>query len=276
MASGSRVELKEDRVFGTGGGRELKCDVFSPPEAAVAAPGVLLVHGGAWIVGDKTQLRGYGFLLGREGFVCVACEYRLAGESCWPAQIHDIKAAIRWMRANAAELGIDPDRIAVCGASSGAHLALIAAGTPDLADLEGAGGNAGVSSRVNAAVSFYAPTTLRAGDAMLQDSVEKLLGSAADSSVFAQASPSSYVSNEFPPTMLLHSHQDELIPTEQSISFSEALHALNVPVELHIFDNVPHMFDSDRRLGRQAALMMQSFLERYLPDPNTLDSDTKE
>jgi acetyl esterase/lipase len=266
VSPSGRVEIREDVVFGTGGGRDLKCDVYIPPGASTLAPAILLVHGGAWVVGDKSQLRGYGFLLGREGIVCVAGEYRLAGESSWPAQIHDVKAAIRWMRANAEALGIDPNRIAICGASSGAHLALIAAGTPNLAELEGDGGHAGVSSAIAAAISFYAPTTLEPGSEMLADSVAKLLGEEPDVSVFKQASPTTYIAADFPPTMLMHSNQDELIPAEQSIDFATALHAVNVPAELHVFDKVPHMFDGDKRLGRQAAVMVQSFIERYLPE----------
>ncbi|MGI9324707.1 MAG: alpha/beta hydrolase fold domain-containing protein [Pseudomonadales bacterium] len=266
MSSARKVILKEDVVFGTGGGSDLHCDVFIPPDTTAPARGLLLVHGGAWVVGDKSQLRGYGFLLGREGTVCVASEYRLAKNSQWPAQIHDVKAAIRWMRANADELGIDPERIAVCGASSGAHLALMAAGSGDRPELEGSGGNAAASSRVAAAVSFYGPTELEPGGEMLKDSVAQLLGTDPGPEVFKQASPVTYVTAGYPPTMLMHSNQDELVPREQSVAFAEALNRLGVPVELHLFDNVPHMFDGSKRLGRQAAYMVNSFLQRYLPD----------
>ena len=227
------------------------------------------MHGGAWIMGDKTQLRGYGFLLGREGSVCVASEYRLAKEAQWPAQLHDVKAAIRWMRANADELGIDPDRIAVCGASSGAHLALMAAGTPDDPAFEGEGGNPGVSSRVAAAISFYGPTRLEPGAEMLRDSLVQLLGEDAGVDEYRGASPINYVSPSYPPTMLMQSNLDEIVPREQSLQFCEALVEQGVPVEMHLFDGVPHMFDGDRRLGRQAAAMVNSFLDRHLTDPGT-------
>ena len=153
MADDGRVTIEEGVVFGTGGGRELKADVFVPPGDVKNAPAVLLVHGGAWREGDRTQLRGYGILLGRRGYVCVASEYRLVGESAWPAQIHDVKAALRWMRANATQLGIDPAKIAIEGNSAGAHLALLAAGTPDRPEFEGEGGHAGVSTAVAAAAS---------------------------------------------------------------------------------------------------------------------------
>ncbi len=269
MSTAGRVELSEDVVFGSANGRELKCDVFMPPTGGTGRRAVLLVHGGAWVVGDKTQLRGYGFLLGREGIVCVACEYRLAKEARWPGQLHDVKAAIRWMRANADEMGIDPERIVVCGASSGGHLALMAAATSDRADLEGEGGHPGQRSDVAAVVSFYGPTRLEPGAAMLRDSVEQLLGPDAAPEIYRQASPIEYAGPAFPPAMLLHSNQDDLVPREQSLGMAEALHHHGVPVELYLFDNAPHMFDGDKRLGRQSAAMVQSFLERYLPDDET-------
>src|SRR5690349_13815649 len=113
-----RVTVENDIVFGTGGGRQLRCDVYTPPGAPKDAPGVLLVHGGGWSGGDRSQLKGYGILLGRLGYLCVASEYRLSGESKWPAQIHDVKAALRWMKANATKLGCDPSRIAIEGNSA--------------------------------------------------------------------------------------------------------------------------------------------------------------
>jgi acetyl esterase/lipase len=121
---------------------------------------VLLVHGGAWINGDRNQLHGYGILLGRIGYVCVATEYRLAAEAKWPAQIHDVKAALRWMRANADTLGIDPAKIAVSGNSAGGHLSLMLAATQNIPEFEGKSGTPGVPTDVAACIAFYAPTLL--------------------------------------------------------------------------------------------------------------------
>ena len=138
-----QVQVSEDVVFGTGGGRDLKCDVFLPPDDRTDRMGILLIHGGGWVQGDKSQLKGYGIQLARYGYVCVCSEYRLSGESPWPAQIHDCKAALRWMRANAVELGLDANRIAVSGNSAGAHLSLMVGATPNEPEFEGDGGNAG-------------------------------------------------------------------------------------------------------------------------------------
>ncbi len=160
IAEQQRVEVEPGVVFGTGGGRELKCDIYHPPAAVKNGLGVLLVHGGGWVQGDRSELRGYGILLGRKGYTCVASEYRLVTESPWPACLHDVKTAIRWMRANAERLGIDPAKIVIEGNSAGAHLVLMAAGTPGVPEFEGEGGNAGVSTSVAAVIAFYPPTGL--------------------------------------------------------------------------------------------------------------------
>src|SRR2546426_2741184 len=165
MSDKGRVTV-ETVVFGTGGGRDLRADVYRPPEVGEGgdAPAVLLVHGGGWRTGDRSQLRGYGILLGREGYLCVASEYRLVPESPWPAPIHDVKAAVRWMRANAKDLGIDPRRIAIEGNSAGAHLALLTAGTSGVEEFEGDGGNPDISTEVAAAIGIYTPTLLWHGE----------------------------------------------------------------------------------------------------------------
>ena len=81
-----RVTIEYDVVFGQGGGRDLKCNVYTPPQEGASRPAVLLIHGGGWASGDRSQLHGYGILLGRIGYVCVATEYRLSGEAKWPAR----------------------------------------------------------------------------------------------------------------------------------------------------------------------------------------------
>ena len=128
MSEQARVTVEEDSVVGDAGGRELRADIYRPPEPLETRPAVLLIHGGGWWMGDRAQLRYYGFALGRRGYLCVACEYRLTGVAAWPAQIHDVKTTLRWMRANSEELAIDPSRIATWAHSAGGHLALFAAG----------------------------------------------------------------------------------------------------------------------------------------------------
>lgn len=261
IAAENRVEIRPDVVFGTGGGRELRCDVYEPPPAVKNGIGVLLIHGGGWRQGDRSQLRGYGVLLGRRGFTCVSTEYRLTGESLWPAQIEDVKAALRWMRANAGELGIDPERIVVSGNSAGGHLSLVLAGTSAVASLEGEGGNAGVSTKVAAAIAFYPPTGL---DRREWGGMPALFGEGAGQETMKDASPLSYATKEFPPTLLIQGNADEVVPASESQRMYDALHAAGVPVEMHMFANQPHGFDADPRLGRECAAIMISFMDRVL------------
>jgi acetyl esterase/lipase len=261
-----RVTVENDIVFGSGGGRDLRCDVYTPPGAPKDAPGVLLVHGGGWSSGDRTQLKGYGILLGRLGYVCVASEYRLSGESKWPAQIHDVKAALRWMKANRSQLGVDPDRIAVEGNSAGAHLSLVVAGTPNLPEFEGYGGNAGVDTSVAASIGIYAPTDF--GDGPLGGAVEMLMGTGASQEAIRGASPVTHVSPQFPPTLLIHGNKDEIVPVEASLNMYAKLAKAGVPTELHVYAGQPHAFDSHPLFGRQCALVMDLFLQRYITADN--------
>jgi len=262
-ADSGRVTIEDGVVFGTGGGRELRCDVFTPPGSPKNAPAVLLLHGGGWSGGDRSQLRGYGILLGRLGYVCVASEYRLSGEATWPAQIHDAKAALRWMRANSGRLGIDPQRIAVSGNSAGAHLSLMVAGTPNLPEFEGDGGNTGVDTSVAACVAIYAPVQL-AGAAALSQAVSSLMGPNPSAAALTGASPVSHASATFPPALLIHGNADDLVPANASVEMYQALQAAGAAAELHIYAGQPHAFDAAPAFGRQCAAIMDLFLQRYL------------
>lgn len=241
-----RVTIEEDIVFGEGGGRPLQCDVFLPPEHGVGRAAVLLVHGGGWRSGDRTQLRGYAILLALHGFVCVCCEYRLSGESTWPAQIDDVRTAFGWLHANADRYGVDRARVCVSGNSAGGHLALMLAATSD--------------QRVAVTVAIYPPTQVRVdpGD----ESVRALLGRDATRAMADAASPISYVDAAFPPTMLVHGNADEIVPVSASFAMYEALSNGGASVALHVFDGVPHAFDTDRDLGRQVADLIVLFLDR--------------
>lgn len=262
IAEQQRVEVEPGVVFGTGGGRDLKCDIYHPPAAVKNGLGVLLVHGGGWVQGDRSQLRGYGILLGRKGYTCVASEYRLVPESPWPACLHDVKAAIRWMRANAERLGIDPAKIVIEGNSAGAHLVLMAAGTVGRPEFEGEGGNAGVDTSVAAVIAFYPPTAL--GSRNWKTRIHPLFGQEASAAQLAAASPLTYVGAGHPPTLFFHGNSDELVPAAESTDMYEALIAAKVPAELHMYANQPHGFDSDPLLGRQCADIMALFIERMV------------
>lgn len=266
IAESQRVTIEEDVVFGTGGGRDLRCTVFTPPEALRNGAAVLLVHGGGWQSGDRSQLHGYGVLLGRKGYTCVASEYRLTPEAKWPAQIEDVKCAIRWMRANAERLGFDPAKIAIEGNSAGAHLALVAAGTPNAAAFEGEGGNAGVDTGVAACIAIYPPTDLRRVSP-LGRVVEDLFGPDAPDDMLEAASPIALARASFPPTQLIHGTADELVPLAESTGMAEALLQTGAVAEVHTYAGQLHAFDAAPAFGRQCAEIMTLFLDRYVAHP---------
>jgi acetyl esterase/lipase len=273
---GGRVSVEQGVVVGTGGGRELKADVYAPPAGTSNGAGVLLVHGGGWRSGDRSQLRGYGILLGRIGYTCVACEYRLAGAlpdasgATWPAQIHDVKAALRWMRANSGRLGIDPAKIAVSGNSAGGHLSLMLAGTQDVEEYEGEGGNAGAGTGVAACIAFYGPALLGRPGAALSDVVRTLLGGDPTDAQTAAASPITHVSASWPPTMLITGNRDELVPDESSFYMYRALVDAGAKAELHVYEGAPHAFDALPDFGRQCASIMALFLDRHVVRPRAV------
>jgi acetyl esterase/lipase len=263
-----RVTVEHDVVFGTGGGRDLKCNVYHPPQEGGKRPAVLLIHGGGWASGDRGQLHGYGILLGRLGYVCVATEYRLAGESKWPAQLHDVKACLRWMRANAEKLGIDSEKISVEGNSAGAHLAMMVAGTPKVSEFEGEGGNAGVPTHVAACLAIYGPTFLyRPKRSDVDPQLGFLFGRDAALDTAKKASPIEWASKDFPPTIIITGNKDELVPVQQNLAMYNRLIEVGASAELHVYGDAPHAFDATPEFGRQAAAIMALFLDRYVTNP---------
>src|SRR5918996_1881584 len=145
----ANVRSEEEVVVHHVGGRALTVDIFRPAQTSGPVQGLLFLPGGGWQTANRAPLRErYGIRLAERGYVCVTGEYRVMDEAPWPAQIQDVKATLRWMRANSENLGIDPAAIVVGGKSAGGHLALLAAGTRGFSEFEGNRGNNTVSSEV--------------------------------------------------------------------------------------------------------------------------------
>jgi len=261
-----RVSIKEGIVIGEGDGRSLEADVFLPPLEEKNRPAVLFIHGGGWIEGDRSQLRGYGILLARLGFVCMCNSYRLSNESIWPAQIQDVNCAIRYLRANATDLGLDPDRIGVSGNSAGGHLSLMAAATNYDQIFEGEGGSNEVSSKIKAVCAIYPPTTIRQLEMLnpLENAFLMLMGKEAKKEDYDKASPLNYVTEDYPPCMLIHGSTDSVVRLKDSTKFYEKLIEFNRPASLHIFSEEEHAFDGEPDYGRAIADLQALFFLKYL------------
>jgi acetyl esterase/lipase len=263
------IKINEDVVFGSGGGRDLVADVYTPEGIETPAPAVLMLYGGGWRRGDIKNLRQRALALAGRGFIVVASEYRLSGESRWPAHIHDAKAAIRWLHANAQDLGVDPTRIAAVGFSAGAHLALLAAGTPGRAEFAGEGGNAGASEELAAAAVFYAPVRFQMPGTKVSGGspIEALAGDDATEAEAIAAAPLEYVTPDFPPTLLLSGTFDKVVPVSASMRMYEALTAAGVTTDLRLYGGLPHGFD--RLPGHLEATLgdVALFLDRVMVRP---------
>lgn len=231
----------------------LYLDLFLPtPQQSPGRPAVLYLHGGGWRSGD----RSYGMypwhapILAANGFVVASASYRFTDVSPFPAQLHDVKAAVRWLRSSASSCGIDPDRIGAWGDSAGGHLASLLATTADRADLEGDCGSPGWSSRVQSVVARCAPTDFRTflpDDPGAASVLDSLFGGppATTAQLRELASPMLHVSQESAPALIVHGTLDETVPVGQARTMAEELRAHGVDVTLHEIEGVFHNLKSD-------------------------------
>ena len=233
-------------------GEPLKLDLYLP-EGSTAAPLIVWVHGGAWENGNKSAMPLAPVI--ERGCAVASLDFSPASKAPFPGQIHEIKAAIRFLRAEAQRLGYDASRIAIAGASSGAHLAAVVGTSNDHRELEGALGNhAGVSSDVHAILSYFAATNLTTilaqstpfGLNIREPALKRLLGAAPkDNEALAKlASPVFQVDRTDPPLLLFHGDQDPQMPINQSHELEGAYEALGLDVELVVVHGAPHGGDA--------------------------------
>lgn len=251
-----------DIQYGKADGKPLLLDMFIPHDSSdVARPCVIWLHGFGWFAGtrrDNLEVSMCTFFA-TEGFVAVSIEYRLSDEAAFPAQLDDVKAAIRWLRANAGAYHIDAEHIGICGASAGGTLAALAGLSDDRPDFEGRSGNSGHSSQVQAVAIASAPSDfLRQGGAMRNDvdgPVSWLFGGTVreKAALMRLASPVHRVHAGAPPFLIAHGTLDETVPYEQSRRLYDALIAAGVQTELHPITGVFHnwMTEADGLPGRE-------------------------
>lgn len=262
------AEERIDVIYADAGGRPLRLDVYEP-EGARRATAAILVHGGGWTQGSKTMLAEHARQLARDGFTVFVPEYRLTPEAPWPAQIHDVKRAIRWVRGQSPAFGFDPDKIVLQGHSAGAHLVLLAAGAPDDARLDPPEGSGGVDAAVAAVVAVYPPVLFHLDGAPRPSGglrAGALKGADVSQDAAALASPINHVGPAFPPTMLLHGDADRVVPVSASMRFAEAMRAAGRKVDAHIFAGLPHGFANHPELRPMLMAMISAFFRRTVDE----------
>jgi acetyl esterase/lipase len=243
-----------------GGYRPLQLDLWVP-ESAEPPPLVVWIHGGGWMMGDRRYLPEtlrpdavFDALL-EAGLAVASIDYRHALEAPFPAQLHDAKAAVRWLRAHAADVGISVDRIGVWGESAGGHLAALVGLTASRPDLEGEHGIVGPSSAVDVVVDWYGvsdmttmprmeppPHIVAKLEPVMRTPPEVHLLAGVDEATAADASPVTHVTMDAPPFLLVHGTTDWLVPYAQSEQLHATLTAAGAESRLVPVAGAEHIF----------------------------------
>lgn len=225
-------------VYGEVDGEELLLDVARPPDRTEPRPAVVLLHGGAWMLGtaDRTSLAEPALALAEDGYVTFNVDYRLTGdparEHLWPAQLDDAQRAVRWVRANADRYGVDPERVGAYGHSAGGHLASLLGvrEARDTSDPE----LSSFSSRVNAVVTIagHLDLSIPYPGEFDRQSLVALLGGTPEEvpEAYQDASPIRWVDTKSPPFLIIHGAADPMNPVAHARRMTEALHEANVEV----------------------------------------------
>jgi acetyl esterase/lipase len=258
-----------------------KLDIYLPDEGEGPFPVLIHIHGGGFEIGDKQDIHILPYLKGlARGYAVVSVNYRLSGEAIFPAGLQDIKAAIRWLRANAQTYHLNGERMAACGGSAGGNYAAMVCLTASVAEFDDPRlGNAEYPCHVQAAVDMFGPTDFLKMDEQLDengfgpgdhsqaDSPEsKYLGAKlADVPLkVVIANPMTYIHEHMPPLMIQHGRLDTLVPIQQSMMFVEKLKKYVSPdrFEFDILEGAGHgdpLFETDENMSKVFA-----FLDRHL------------
>jgi acetyl esterase/lipase len=264
-----------DLPYITNGHERQKLDLYLP-KGGKNLPLIISIHGGAWRAGSKDMGAPLDYL--SRGYAVVSINYRLSQHAIFPAQIEDCKAAVRWLRANAAKYSLDADHFAAWGGSAGGHLAALLGTTGAVKEFD-VGENPGVSSRVQAVVDYFGPTDFLQMDAhrlpegQIHDpasSPESLLigGSLQENKAkAAKANPITYVSKNTPPFLICHGDSDPLIPHHQSELLEAALKQAGVPVTFYTVKGAGHGGFRDPKVPELTREFLAKYLKPSLPPP---------
>lgn len=266
LAIPDNVTFERDIIYAEAGGARMQLNLARPKNASGPLPAVLCIHGGGFRAGSREGYNKLCLTLAQRGFVAATISYRLAPLHQFPAAVHDTKAAVRWLRANAAKLGIDPARIGVTGGSAGGHLAQFLGVTAGVKDFEGAD-NPGFSSAVTCVVNVYGPSDFTKSYGKSVDAHVVLpmwLGGDVETAraKHIQSSPLNWVNPNAAPTLIIHGTEDKYVAYEQAIWMRDRLTACGVPVELLTLEGAGHGFKGADAEKAEAALI--AFFEQRL------------
>jgi acetyl esterase/lipase len=262
------VVFEKDIAYSSPGGERLDLDMARPKDAKGLLPAIVCIHGGGFRAGNRQHHDRLCLQLAQRGYVAVTVTYRLAPTHQFPAPVNDVKAAVRWLRANAAKYGIDPDRIGAMGDSAGAHLALFLGLTGDVKSFDAAdGGNIDQSSRVSCVVDLYGPSDFTKSYDKSVDAAQVLplfLGGDLTTALHRHilASPLYWVTPNAAPTLAIHGTKDPYVAIEQAVWLIDRLRAADVEADLLTLEGAGHGFQGDDAKRAQEAMF--AFFDKHL------------
>jgi acetyl esterase/lipase len=258
--------------YGREGDIPLLLDIYRPKNVTTPRPAIVFIHGGGWVKGSRKDYTIYAQQFAEWGYVAATISYRFSDVAKFPGCVSDSKCAIRWLRANAERLGINPAQIAAAGGSGGAYLAMMLGYTSDVATFEGTGGNPGESSAIQAVVDLYGPTDFTAPVAQEHRSVVGLMGvSYAEAPErYREASPLHHLDASDPPTFIIQGTLDSVVPTDQSDVLAEKLQKLNVDYWYDCYPGWPHTMDMALSVTSRVQPTIRAFLEHAFGKPEVV------
>lgn len=247
--------------------QHLMLNMARPANGDGPFPAVLCIHGGGFRAGNRQGYDGLIKQLAQRGYVAVTVSYRFAPKYQFPAQVYDVKAAVRWLRANAAKYHIDPNRIGVTGGSAGGHLAQFLGVTSDVKEFEGDGGNATQSSRVTCVVNYFGPSDFTKSYGKSVDAAEVLplfLGGNLEQARQRHivSSPLNWVTPNAAPTLCVHGTKDPYVAYEQAVWIVDRMKACGVEAELLTMEGAGHGFGGEDAKKADEALF--AFFDSHL------------
>ena len=266
-SAAAEIEFQADVEYSNPHDEHLKLNLARPKQIDGLAPAVVCIHGGGFRAGNRQRWDGVCRQLAERGYVAVTVTYRLAPKHQFPAAVNDVKAAVRWLRANAERLKIDPDRIGTLGDSAGGHLAQFLGVTGGVKQFDADGDNLQQSSRVECVVNFYGPSDFTKSYGKSVDAAQVLplfLGGDLEQARHRHilASPLYWVTPRAAPTLLIHGTNDPYVAHEQAVWLRDRMQAADAPVELLTLEGAGHGFQGDD--ARRANEAMFAFLDKWL------------
>jgi acetyl esterase/lipase len=254
------VEHLHDVPYKTVAGRTLRLELWKPEDPPDAVPTIVWLSGGAWRNINRHGPETVSAWLCELGFAVASVEYRVNSEAKFPAQIEDVKAAVRWVRAHGGEHGLAPHPVGAWGDSAGGHLAELLGSASDVKELETEGPDLDASSAVDAVCALFPPCDMRP----LADRFADLFPDPPEKDRWVPlASPLDHVGPHAPPHLLVHGREDKLIAVDHSLRFQDALHAAGVECTLALLPGVGH--DGRTLYGaEEVKSLVAAFFQRHL------------